>query len=318
MSDEITKNDVGDVAPNSLAHIIGQAGVKAQVSVAIEAAFADSKKFDSAMLVGAPGLGKSALARIIAEEMAVEFHEVLGQSITNPADLNAVLLGAKDKDVIHVDEAHLLVKPLQTSLYLALDQRKLIVGSGGLGGKPQSIPIADFTLLLSTTDEYCLLQPLRDRAKLVLRFDFYSAMELAEIVAVRSRSLGWGIDPAILPQIAQRAKGTPRLALRLLQASRRVCRAAGETAITLEHLEKACLLEGIDGIGLGPVEQQYMRLLKEGVNKLGVLSSILGLPPRTIAAVTEPFLLRSGLIVKDDQSRRQLTARGREHLGGRT
>ena len=305
--------DVADVAPSSLRHFIGQEGVKAQVTVAIEAAFADNKKFDSALLPGPSGTGKTTMAGIIAQEMAVGFHELPGYSVQNMADLNAVLLAAQDKDVVHIDECQLLKRPLQTALYLALDQRKLIVG--GSGSRPRGIPIADFTLLLSTTDEYCLLEPLRNRAKLVLRFDFYSADELMKIVAIRSQSLGWEIDPVILPMIAQRAKGTPRLAIRLLQSSRRACRAAGAQAITLEHFEQTCRLEKIDDLGLGPVEQSYLRLLKDGVNRLGVLASMLGQPPRTVAVVVEPFLLRAGLVVKDDQGRRVLTPTGLEHLG---
>jgi Holliday junction DNA helicase RuvB len=283
------------------------------VTVAIEAAFADRKKFDSALLPGPSGTGKTTMAGIIAKEMAVQLHELPGYSIQGMADLNAVLLAAADRDVVHIDECQLLKKQFQTALYLALDRRGLV--AGGSGGTPQELPIADFTLLLSTTDEYGLLEPLRNRAKLVLRFDFYSAEELAEIVAIRSRLLGWEIDPAILPMIAKRAKGTPRLAIRLLQSGRRVCRAAGATAIALEHFEQACRLESIDGLGLGPIESRYLRLVHGGVSRLGVLASMLGQPPRTIAVVVEPFLLRAGLIAKDDHGRRALTKKGAAHLG---
>ena len=104
--------EIGDVAPSSLNHLIGQASVKAQVAVALEAAFADNRKFDSALLVGPPGTGKSALAAIIGQEMATDFHEVLGQSITSNADLNSLLLAAQPKSVVHVDESHELEKPL--------------------------------------------------------------------------------------------------------------------------------------------------------------------------------------------------------------
>jgi holliday junction DNA helicase RuvB len=168
-------SDVGDVAPSSLAHLIGQKSVVAQVAVGIEAAFADHKKFDHALLVGPPGLGKSALAQVIAQEMATEFHEIIGQSIKSPADLNALLLEAKDMDVIHIDECHEMKKPFQTALYLALDKRRLFLR--GNGSSPQSLPLADSTLLLSTTDEYGLLAPLRDRMKVVLRFEFYGSSD---------------------------------------------------------------------------------------------------------------------------------------------
>jgi len=303
--------EVNDVAPSSVAHVVGQPGVVEQVKVAIDAAFQDQRRFDHAMLVGPPGMGKSMVANVIAQEMANDFHEVLGQSIATPADLNALLLQAAANSVVHIDEAHECPKPIQTALYLAMDKRKVFIS----GGKAvQAIPIADFTLLLSTTDEYCLLQPLRDRMRLVLRFDFYSAEDLTTLLRHRILALGWDVDEALLPLIAQRSKGTPRLALRLLQSSRRVCRAEGEETITLGHLQRACVLEQLDDLGLGPIEQQYLRLLADGPLRLNVLASSLGLPARTVSQVTEPFLIRAGLVTKDDQSRRQLTAAGYERV----
>jgi len=310
MSDQA--NEINDVAPSSLSHIVGQASVKAQVAVALEAAFADSKKMDDCLLVGGPGLGKTQVAKVIAAELATACHEVLSQAIQSAADLNAVLLSAKEKDVVFLDECHELPKEQQTALYLALDQRRIVLS--GSGRTPTSIPIANFTLLLATTDEFSLLQPLRDRMKLVLRFQFYSVEELSILVKQRSQGLRWKVDEEVFPLIANRSRGTPRLGLRLLQSCRRVCRSEGDSTITQEHLERACLLEGIDALGLGPVEQQYLMILSERDTRLNVLSSKLGLPPRTVSQVTEPFLLRFGLIAKDDQGRRQLTALGREHL----
>jgi Holliday junction DNA helicase RuvB len=303
--------EINDVSPSSLAHIIGQRSVVEQVKVAVEAAFADSRKFDHALLVGPPGVGKTALAQVIAEEMAVEFNEALAQSVKNAGDLNALLLAAKDRSVLHLDEAHELKKEYQTALYRAIEGRKLFIQGRS---SVQSIPLTDFTLLLSTTDEYCLLQPLRDRMKLVLRFQFYTDEELTILLRQRSRALNWVVDESVFPNVAQRARGTPRLGLRLLQSARRVCRAEGERTITLAHLERACLLEQIDPLGLGPTEQHYLRILAEGDSRLNVIASRLGLPPRTVSQVTEPFLLRAGFMVKDNQGRRQLTTQGREHL----
>ena len=122
--------EITDVAPSSLSHLIGQRGVIDQVKVALDAAQMDGKKFDHSLLVGPPGLGKSILAAVIAQEMATDFHEILGQSIKNIADLNALLLRAKDKDVVHIDEAHELTKEYQTALYLAVDKRRLVVQGG--------------------------------------------------------------------------------------------------------------------------------------------------------------------------------------------
>ncbi len=305
-------SEINDVTPTSLNHCIGQRSVVEQVRVALDAAQQDGKKYDHSALVGPPGIGKSQMASVIAQEMATEFHEILGQSIKNAADLNAVLLAARDRDIIHIDECHELKKVFQTSLYRAIEGRKLFIQ--GQSTRVQSIPLADFTLLLSTTDEYCLLQPLRDRCRLVLRFQFYADDELATILQQRSRALAWQVDEAVFDPIAQRSRGTPRLALRLLQSARRVCRSEGEKAITPDHLERACLLEQIDGLGLGPTEQQYLRILGEGDSRLNVIASRIGLPTRTVSQVTEPFLIRVGLVIKDDSGRRQLTAEGREHL----
>jgi holliday junction DNA helicase RuvB len=312
-ADDQAANEINDVAPTSLSHLIGQRGVIDQVQVALEAAFADQKRFDSALLVGPPGVGKSALASVIAQEMAVEFHEVIGQTVKHVSDLNALLLAANPKDVVHLDEAHELKKEFQTALYLALDKGAVFIRGGR---EPQSIPINDFTLLLSSTDEHCLLQPLRDRMKLVLRFDFYSAEELTVLLRQRARALRWPVEEDVLPLIAGRSRGTPRLGLRLLQSCRRVCRAEGLSTVTLNDLGRACQLEQLDDLGLGPTERHYLNVLAEGASRLNVVASMLGLPARTVAGVTEPFLIRSGLIAKDDQGRRQLTAKGRTHLLG--
>jgi Holliday junction DNA helicase RuvB len=150
--------------------------------------------------------------------------------------------------------------------------------------------------------------------KLLLRFEFYGVDDLNNILRQRSQALRWKVEEEALPLIAQRSRGTPRLALRLLQSCRRVCRSEGKTTITLNHLGKACQLEGIDVLGLGPLEQAYIQILTEGDSRLNVIASRVGLPARTVSQVVEPFLLRAGLIVKDDQSRRQLTSLGRGHL----
>jgi Holliday junction DNA helicase RuvB len=313
VTDERAK-DLGDVSPSALSHLIGQRSVVEQVKVALDSAQQDGQKFDHALLVGPPGCGKTQTAKVIAQEMAAEFHEVLGQAISGPGDLNALLLGAKDRDVVLIDEAHELPKEQQTALYLGLDQRRVFLQGGKTGLTPQSIPVADFTLLLSTTDEYRLLQPLRDRMRLVLRFEFYAVEELVELLRQRCQALQWRVDAKTFLPIAERSRGTPRLALRLLQACRRVCRSEGEGTITTAHLKRACQLEQIDDLGLGPIEQQYLQVLVEGANRLNVIASRLGLPTRTITEVTEQFLIRAGLMLKDEQGRRQLTAEGREHL----
>jgi len=311
---EDQKNEINDVKPSSLNHLVGQESVKAQVAVAIDASFQDGTRFPDSLLVGPPGLGKSALAAVIAEEMASGFHEVLAQSVVGIAEMNALLLSASDKSIVFLDEIHELKPELQTALYLALDKRMIFLRNGKSSNAPQGIPIADFSLALATTDEYRVLAPLRDRMKLLLRLDYYHELELTVVLTQRSRALGWELHEEILPNIAKRSRGTPRFALRLLQACRRVCRAEGEMIITEVHLKRACLLEQTDELGLGPNEQKYLRLLADGISRVNVVASMLGLPSRTVTEVVEPFLLRAQLVLKDDQGRRQLTAAGREHV----
>lgn len=312
MSDE-RPTDINEARPSSVNHLIGQPSVKEQILVALDSAQQDNRKFDHALLVGPPGMGKTAAAQIIASEMGTEFLEVLGQSLKGVSDLNSLLLQATDRAVCFIDEAHELDKSLQTALYLALDQRRVLLQGSRKGSTPVGIPIQDFTLLLATTDEYQLLQPLRDRMRLTLRFQFYQCDDLEKIARMRATTLGWDVNTDVFKMIAQRSRGTPRLALRLLQAGRRVARAEASHVITVAHLDRACSLEVIDPLGLGPTEQQYLSILLEGPTRLNMLASRLGLPSRTVAEVTEPFLIRSGLVVKDDQGKRQLSAQGREH-----
>lgn len=303
--------DFNSVQPTSLTHLVGNKGVIEQVTVALDAAFQDNTRFPHSLLLGPPGMGKSTLASVISHEMAVPFHEVLGQTIRSPADLNSLLLQADDKSIVHIDEIHEAPHAIQTALYMAMDKRQIFVrGAGSL----TSLPLNDFTLLLSTTEEHELLQPLRDRLRLTLRFDYLDEADLLSAVHLRSTALGWDAETDVLSMIADRGRGTPRIALRLLQSAHRVSRAEGEAVIRTAHLLRACELEQIDSLGLGFIEQRYLRMLVDGPRRVNVLASALGVPAKTLTTVQEPFLIRAGLIDKDDQSRRVLTAWGRQHL----
>jgi len=214
-------------------------------------------------------------------------------------------------------EIHEADPGLQTYLLQVIDTRKLTLQSyRKSGGPPLQIRCPDVTLLLATTDEYKVLPPLRQRCRLYLRFDFYTAEDLADICGKRAGSLGWIVESTeIFNDIARRSRGTPRLALRLLQAAYRVSRSKSAEIITLDDLSHACRLEGVDENGLGPMDRQYLEVLQEGPTQLNVLASRLGTLSQTVAQVIEPYLIRAGLIAKGEGSRRQLTAKGLELLG---
>jgi Holliday junction DNA helicase RuvB len=243
--------------------------------------------------------------------MASTFHEVLAQSLRDRSDINGVLLAARHQDVVHIDEAHELAPRLQTALCRVIDRRELIAD---WSGRPVGIPVADFTLLLSTTDEHGLIQPLRDRIAQVLLFDFYSEEDLIRLVDCRSRALNWTIEETVIAEIARRSRGIPRVGLSLLRSCYRLIRAQGQSTITVPTLLTVCALEGIDDLGVLPNEQALLRLIGRGSTRVNVLASQLGLPVRTLTDVIEPFLYRAGLILKDEHSRRQLTAAGHQHL----
>lgn len=307
--------EINDVAPTSLSHVACESnrGVIEQCRVAIDAAFEDDRRLDDILLTGPPGTGKSSLSFVLSQEMAVPFHEVLGQNLRSPADLNNLLLSCESKAVCLIDEIHEAPPAIQTALYMALDKRQIMVRGGS---SIQALPVADFTLIAATTEPYEILEPLRQRAKLHLELSFLSQSDLVTVVERRCRALSWDIEPAVLPEIARRARGVPRLALRLTASARRVARADGRTLITVADLQRALELEQLDNLGLGPLESKYLKLLLEGPRRVNVLASALGVPAKTLTTVTEPFLIRAGLLDKDDSSRRQLTPEGRRHVLG--
>jgi Holliday junction DNA helicase RuvB len=303
-------NDLRDVQPTSFRHIIGQRHVTEALQIAVEASFQEGKRLDELLLTGPPGLGKSALVNVLAAELAVPFTEVLAQSVTNTTELNAVLLSASD-GILVLDEIHLLSPVQQHALLQVLDKRRIFLS----GGKSvQSIPVAPFTLVGATTNPEGLIQPLIDRFRIVLHLDYFNEHELSQIVRQRCHALGWDYEAELLQEIAQRARQTPRIALRLLQSARRVSVAEGAESVTVAHLRKACKIERVSDLGLDHMQQKYVRLLADGPNRLNVLASMLGVSTKTVTTTIEPFLLRSGMVVKSDSGLRQLTEKGRDHL----
>ncbi len=314
MTHNTPPKDLSAAEPDSIYQMIGQTQVRNQVITAVDACQQDGKPFEGpTLLVGPGGCGKSQTARCIANMVAAsEFSTVLAQSLKTPADLAACFLEQKSGAVLFLDEASGLSDAVQLALYLAIDQRKVFVTTKG--SSPVALDIEPFVLLLATTHEFTLNDSMRQRCRLILRVTHYSPQELEQIAKHRAAALEWSVDPQVFVEAAKRGRGTPRLVLRLLNASQRTARADGSGVITMDHFRKTCILESIDREGLDSTEQRYLQVLLAGPHRLNMLAAKLALPKRTIEMVIESdYLIRSGLIEKDEQSRRVLTTAGRRH-----
>lgn len=306
-------NEVNASEPSSLRHMDSdsQRGMLDLVRMSIDVCQQDGSKFPHCAMYGPPGVGKTAIAKVIGSELCLPMVEVTGVAIRQVGDLNALLLATTDRGILFVDEAHTLRSDIQVALMLAMSSGKLSLSSGG---RVRSLELGEFSVMLATTDEYLLLQPLRDRCRLTLRFNYYSEMDLVRLLGVKVRSIGWSIADDCLKDIATRSRGTPRIAFNILQGARYAARSEGSQKILPVHLARATELMGIDTLGLHiSTDLAYMRLLVNGDKPLNVLASSVGLPARTVSATIESFLIRSGLIEKTRHGR-TLTPKGREHL----
>jgi Holliday junction DNA helicase RuvB len=311
--------EISEAAPTTLNHWLGQRRVVEQLKIALAAYWNDraagrASAFGSAVLAGPAGVGKTTLAKLVALELAAPYKEALGSSLT-AADLNTLLLEATDDSTLFLDEVHMLNEVAQTALFRAVEGRTLFVPRGP-GGRYTAIPLARFNLFIGTTNLEGVLPPLLARMSHVLRMDWYTADDLARICQQRARSLRWDADPNVFPAIGRRGKGTARLALHLMSATYRVSRSESADRLTIEHLNRAVEVEGLDELGLDQHEQALLRTLAEAKGKpvrLQMLCARVGQPTRTVSEVTESFLLREGLIVRTDAGR-ELTQKGREYV----
>ena len=299
----------------TLDHVVGQARAVAVLKTAIDAYFferskvGDAQAFPHTLITGPAGTGKTLLSEIVSRELAANLHIELAQNIKFPEQVHGLLMLLEPGDVLFLDEVHELPQMAQVTLYRALEDGKLFLG------KQLIVTLPPFTLIGATTDEFLLTKSMRDRFRLVLRLTHYSDDEMAKLVHQRAKRLGWSIDDNAIAAIGKRSRGVPRLAVRLLEATKRIASAEGTESLTAAHVERMCQMEGIDFLGLDHIEQQYLRLLREADSpvRLNIIATHLGLPRRTIEAVIEADLIRLGLVTKTEKGR-MLTATGRQHL----
>lgn len=306
----MAKNDVNEIKISSLNQVVGQNSVKKLVEVALQASRFEGTKFPDSAFFGPPGLGKSMLANAIAEEMGTGFHEVLGQSIKTSADFHGLLMKAKDRDIILFEEAHLLDKAHMTQLLFCMDKKCISITASK---KIINLPLPGITYFFATTDSQKLVQPLIDRCRLVLHYNYYTVEEIETILLNRLRELQWKFEAKIIQEIAARSRYTPRISLRLLSTCRQVALAEQSTTIKLKHVLRAFELTEIDCLGLDKHETKILHLLKDTPLRLNVIASMVGVD-KAIVSRCEEYLQRIGLLVKDDIGRRCLTQEGQDHI----
>lgn len=297
-------------------HWIGQEQVTRRFRVALEAAWNDATRLPHMLFTGPPGLGKTELAHLAAREMGVEIHERLAQVVNNIGAMNGLLLQAKAKEIVFLDEIHELPANVQTLLYRAMEGQQISVTRRD-NQSTFTMPIQDVTIIAATTDEYALLRPLRDRFKLIMAFEEYDNESLTRITKQRAKMLELELADGIADEIAKRARGTPRLAIRLLESCQRYARSVGESKISADQFERVLNLDGLDSLGLATNEQRYLEVLarKRGEPmRLITLESALGIHGRTIQTVIEPFLIKLGFIERQPTGR-VITAAGMQHVG---
>jgi len=304
--------------PRKLDEFVGQARVKEQLAIALEAAKGRGEALDHVLLVGPPGLGKTSLAHILREELGVGIRSVAGPALERK-DVAAILTAVEARDVVFVDEIHRLGRAAEEILYPALEDFRLdIVMGQGAAARTLTIDLPPFTLVGATTRTGLLTSPLRDRFGMTFRLDYYEPGELAAIVARSARILGVEIAADAAEEIAGRSRGTPRVANRILRRVRDVAEVRHEGAITTVIAREALDLLEVDEAGLERLDRELLRAIVEkyagGPVGVGTLAAALGEEPDTIEYVYEPYLLQLGFIARTPRGR-TITALGRAHVG---
>ncbi len=320
MAADARDDDVdASLRPQRLIEFIGQEKARANLAVFIEAAAARKEALDHVLFVGPPGLGKTTLAQIVARELGVNFRATSGPVIAKAGDLAALLTNLEPRDVLFIDEIHRLNPAVEEILYPAMEdyQLDLIIGEGP-AARSVKIDLSPFTLIGATTRAGLITNPLRDRFGIPVRLNFYSESELEQIVNRGARVLGIGMTADGANEIARRARGTPRIAGRLLRRVRDFAHVDGVKQIDRRVADRALLAMEVDASGLDAMDRRYLTTIAEsyGGGPVGVdtLAAALSEPRDAIEDIIEPFLIQKGFIQRTPRGR-LATAHAFKHLG---
>ncbi len=294
--------------PRRLDDFVGQKAVKEQLQVFVEAARAREEALDHVLLAGPPGLGKTSLALIVAEELGAPIQLASGPAFERKGDVASQLTSLEPRSVFFVDEIHRLPRALEETFYPAMEDRQLPITVGqGAGARIVTLTLPPFTMVGATTRAGLLTTPLRDRFGVTLRLELYEPEELGRIVTRSAAILQTEIDPAGAETIASRSRGTPRVANRLLKRVRDYAEVRGRGVIDATTAAEALQLLEVDEAGLDRLDRDVLRALCEkfggGPVGLSTLAISVGEEPDTIEDVVEPFLLRSGFLMRTPRGR---------------
>lgn len=315
---EYTQTEDPALRPRNLDEYIGQSAVVDNLKVYIQAAKKRGDAMDHVLLAGPPGLGKTSLAHIIAEELGVEIRPTSGPILERGGDLAAILNSLQPREVLFIDEIHRMNRAVEEVLYSAMEDFRIDVMLGqGPGAQSVSLPLPPFTLIGATTRAGLLTRPLRDRFQIQFQMEFYQPEELSVIITKSAERLGVSLTPDASLELAKRSRGTPRVANRMLRRARDFAQVEGNGTITLDLTKFALDRLGIDEVGLDVTDRKILHTIADkfdgGPVGLNNLSTALGEESDTISEKYEPFLIMKGFMQRTQQGR-VITARGRQHI----